>query len=176
MLDFWLLQRQFPRAPFNQTKAAVYSQRLGNPHGKTWIHKKIDQDQHSDTGIRLTPEEFLIKPSNLGDTPNTTSKENVTSATEVSDLPFISSDDASPRPKITEISLSKTTDTTENNTRSRTLTAKGQEYYSGLKKTAVLAKDRELRTRIGSFEELVHSGRDISKLKKGNYPYYKRNK
>ena len=29
--------------------------------------RKHYQDQQSDTGIGLTPDEFLIKPSNLGD-------------------------------------------------------------------------------------------------------------
>ena len=128
--------------------------------------QKHYQDQQSDTGIGLTPDEFLIKPSNLRDMPNTTSKENVAlTGTEVSDVPFISLEDASPRPIIIEISSSKITDITEENTRSRTLTAKGREYQSGLKKTAALSKDRELHARLSSFEELVHSGQDTSKIK-----------
>ena len=83
--------------------------------------QKHYQDQQTDSGIGLTPEEFRIKPSNLGDMPNTTPaeflikpsslgdmpnttlKENVAlTGIVVSDLPFISSEDASPRPKIVE--------------------------------------------------------------------------
>ena len=72
--------------------------------------QKHYQDQQSDTGIGLTPDEFLIKPSNLRDMPNTTLKENVAlTGTEVSDVPVISLEDASPRPKIIEISSSKIT-------------------------------------------------------------------
>ena len=128
--------------------------------------QKHYQDQQSDPGIGLTPDEFLIKPSNLRDMPNTTWKENVAlTGTEVSDVPFISLEDASPRPKIIEISSSKITDITGKNTRSRTLTAKGREYQSGLKKTAALSKDHELHARLSSFEELVHSGQDTSKIK-----------
>ena len=121
--------------------------------------RKHYQDQQSDTGIGLTPDEFLIKPSNLGDMPNTTSKENVAlTGTEVSDLPFISSKDASQCPKIIEISSSEITDITGGNTRSRTLTAKGREYQSGLKKTAALSKDRELHARLSSFEDRCYIG------------------
>ena len=108
--------------------------------------QKHYQDQQSDTGIGLTPDEFLIKPSNLKDMPNTTLKENVAlTGPQVSDVPFISLEDASPRPKIIKILSSKITDITEENTsRSRTLTAKGGEYQSGLKKTTVLSKGRQL--------------------------------
>ena len=52
---------------------------------------------------------------------------------------FFSLEDESPHPKIIEIWSSKITDITEENTRSRTLTAKGREYQSGLKKTAKIA-------------------------------------
>ena len=84
--------------------------------------------------------------------------------TEVSDLPFISSKDSSLRRKIIEISSSQITDITEENTRSRTLTAKGREYQSGLKKTAALSKDRELHARLSRFEELLQSRQDRSKI------------
>ena len=60
--------------------------------------------------------------------PNTTSKENVAlTGTEVSDVPFISLKDASPRRKSIK------------------------EYQSGLKKTAALSKDRDLHARLSSF-------------------------
>ena len=83
------------------------------------------------------------------ETANTTLKGNVAlTGTEVSDVPLNLLEDASPPPKIIEISSSKITDITEENARSRTLTAKGREYQSGLKKTAVLSKDRELHARL----------------------------
>lgn len=140
------------------------------PH-RNGIDLPKHQDQQNDTGLALTfaskPGEFLIEPSILRHSQNTSTRETVTSTgNEVSDLPFTSSDDASPRRKIIEISSSKSTEITENTTRPRTLTAKGREYYCGVKKTAALPKDRELRTKLSSFEELVLPSHDTSKIKR----------
>ena len=49
--------------------------------------------------------------------------------------------------------------------RPRTLTVKGQEFNSELKKKIALAKDKEFRSKLVSFEELVYLCRDPVKIK-----------
>lgn len=51
------------------------------------------------------------------------------------------------------------------NTRPRTLTAKGQAFNSELKRKIALTKDKEFRSKLTSFEGLVHSCRDSDRIK-----------
>ena len=117
-------------------------------------------------------EEFLIERSRVELAPTESTAEGpvTRTETEVSDLPFISPQSYSSRPKIIEISSSNEKNIVDESTgkenRPRTRTVKGRAYQCNLKKNTALAKDRELRTKLRGFEELVSLSQDTSVIRK----------
>jgi len=115
-------------------------------------------DIHEDTGIGLTftSKQDVSEPDKKTEIPRP--EEPIASTgTKVSPFPIASFEEPSFNSNEVEI-LSSDTDNLEHDgseTRSRTLTSKGREYQRDLKKKAALARDRELRAKLRSFEGFV---------------------
>ena len=87
LLDFWLLHYSFLAPPYYPVKAAATVKDYEFLTEKNMDSQKHYPDQQSDTGIGLTPEKFHIKPSNIGDMPNTTPAEFLFKPTSLGDMP-----------------------------------------------------------------------------------------
>ena len=136
------------------------------------MDSKENSDAHQDTGIWLTfaskEEEHVTEQETTRDTSKSSTEEAVASTEpEVSYFPVISSEIASSDPKGVEISPSFAKNIVERDTvRPRTLTSKGREFHCGLKKKTALARDRDFREKLKSYEELIQDGRILVELRK----------
>ena len=128
-------------------------------------------DKHEDTGIGLTfaSKQDVTEPDKETEIPRSTSEEPIASTgTKVSPFPIASFEEPSFNSNEVKI-LPSDTDNLERDgseTRSRTLRSKGREYQCDLKKKAALACDRELRTKLRSFEGFVRDCKSPDEIRR----------